>query len=317
MSLTPTASDIEYMEAHVKDTEIRGMIAVSMFGICIVVVAVALRFMSRRVVRAEIKADDWIIVLAAGLFISFATSICVAIHFGAGRHAILVEDPKALTEIVILATCLYICTCTATKMSILFLYYRIFPLRRFRIILIVVGSSVIAWTIAIVLVEIFQCWPIKLQWDPTALGHCVNFVAYAITVFTTNVITDLLIFALPLPLVWRLHTSKKRKWMLTATFAIGCGYVTPLTAIMARDIALVEEVGRLIKYSACTISIIRLRFVKEFAKNYDSSCLSTDTASKHFRKALLEGQTPLTNVYLPVTDGNMIMFGKSKYKLLS
>ena len=79
------------------------------------------------------------------------------------------------------------------------------------------------WGLAGLFVQIFQCWPVKLQWDPTARGRCVNYAAYALTLILTNVVTDLCILALPIKPVWQLQTSTKKKWMLTSTFAIGCG----------------------------------------------------------------------------------------------
>ena len=114
-------------------------------------------------------------------------------------------------------------TLAAIKVSILLLYHRIFPQRWFRLVLIIVGCILIVWGLVGLLVQIFQCWPIKTQWDPSVAGHCINYPAYALTLVITNVVTDLVILALPIPLVWRLHTTLKKKLMLIATFAIGCG----------------------------------------------------------------------------------------------
>lgn len=41
-----------------------------------------------------------------------------------------------------------------------------------------------------------------------------------------NIITDLTLLLMPIPLVWRLHTSKQNKWQITMTFALGSRSVT-------------------------------------------------------------------------------------------
>lgn len=67
MSLIPTSADIEYMKNHVADTKVPGILAVNIAGLLIVLIAVALRFVSRRLVRAHYGTDDWTIVFAAVL----------------------------------------------------------------------------------------------------------------------------------------------------------------------------------------------------------------------------------------------------------
>ena len=58
----PTAADIAYQQAHVDDNAIPGIIAANVICIIGAWIAAALRLYSRRLVRAPLKADDWLIV---------------------------------------------------------------------------------------------------------------------------------------------------------------------------------------------------------------------------------------------------------------
>ena len=117
MALVPTPADIQYMKEHIRDNKGDELIAANVVGLCIASVAVCLRFKSRRIVRTKINTDDWMIAVALAshgksfgyhtllthsqvLYAGFAISYCVATHFGAGRHAISVTNPKALTEVM-------------------------------------------------------------------------------------------------------------------------------------------------------------------------------------------------------------------------
>lgn len=50
---------------------------------------------------------------------------------------------------------------------------------------------------------------------------CVNIDAELVAVSVLNVVSDFLILGLPLPMLWKLHTAKKRKIELMALFLLG------------------------------------------------------------------------------------------------
>ena len=116
-------------------------------------------------------------------------------------------------------------TISSVKISILFLYRRIFVQKWFRVTTIFVGSVVLAWGLCGVMGSIFQCVPIEAQWNTAVLAYCINYAAYWIVISVINVVTDFVLLALPIRPVWQLQTSTRKKWMLTGTFAVGCWYV--------------------------------------------------------------------------------------------
>jgi len=108
-----------------------------------------------------------------------------------------------------------------TKVSILLLYHRIFPGRTFTKVLWSIGAFVAVWTLAAALVDIFQCVPVQAQWNPTIPHTCVNIDAELTAVSVLNVLSDFSILGLPLPMLWKLNTTRKRKMQLIAIFMLG------------------------------------------------------------------------------------------------
>lgn len=76
-------------------------------------------------------------------------------------------------------------------------------------------------TIASVLTTILQCIPLKKMWDPLAAGHCIDFGKFAMAMACVNIFTDVFLLVLPLPVVWNLHASTQKKWLVTLSFVLG------------------------------------------------------------------------------------------------
>lgn len=115
----------------------------------------------------------------------------------------------------------YINSNCAIKISILFLYRRLFPKRWLKYALVAIGTFAGCQAIALSFAEIFESVPISAQWDPTVEGRYLNFSALAIVAGCLNVLTDISILVLPIPVVFRLQASNTRKWQIYLTFLLG------------------------------------------------------------------------------------------------
>ena len=62
MASAPTASDILFMEAHIRENKIPSIVTANVICIIAAYLAVVLRFISRRFVQAKLGPDDWWIV---------------------------------------------------------------------------------------------------------------------------------------------------------------------------------------------------------------------------------------------------------------
>ena len=71
------------------------------------------------------------------------------------------------------------------------------------------------------MVNLLQCLPVRADWNPSVQPRCVNLDVELIILSSINVVTDVTLLALPMPLVWRLQTSRSRKLQVSCTFLLG------------------------------------------------------------------------------------------------
>lgn len=189
-------------------------------------VAVALRFLCRRLVKAVLWWDDWTIL--AALFVEWALS-AVVLHQTAdlnfGRHIELMKPWQLVSfaKTLLATQVLYYCAQTLIKISLLLLYHRLFSVNKpFRIALLAAGALVMIWWTASFWDTIFQCVPVQASWDKSIKNaRCQNIRDAALGTGISNLILDLVFLLLPVPMVWRLHVSRRVKVSLTGIFLLG------------------------------------------------------------------------------------------------
>lgn len=119
---------------------------------------------------------------------------------------------------LIYVTCLF-----TIKISILSLYYRLFSSlsRTFNTaVYVVAGLTVVGWVTAF-LIFVLQCKPVAYAFDQSMKGHCVDFNAMCVVTSAINVVINILLLTLPLPVVWHLQVSKCRKLAISGLFLLG------------------------------------------------------------------------------------------------
>ncbi|KAL8698486.1 MAG: hypothetical protein Q9201_006541 [Fulgogasparrea decipioides] len=217
----PSPADIQWQHEHIHDDRSNEIIVA--FGITLgfAITSVLLRFVSRHITRAPLGLDDWIIVLGLICAIGYIVGQSVCIHYGLGRHLIVVTDPISFAKALDASVIFYIASLAATKISILFLYRRIFPKREFHAILWGVGAFILAFTIANILFVAFQCKPISGAWNPFIKAKCINTEGGILSAAVLTIVTDVIILCLPLPSVWKLQLPTIRKFQLICIFLLG------------------------------------------------------------------------------------------------
>lgn len=217
----PSPAAIQYQLQHFNDDKSNQIIYSFGISLGFAIIAVLLRFLARHLNRASLGADDWTIVVGLFLAIGYVVGQSVGIYYGLGKHAVRVTDPVALARTINASVPFYISSLSATKASILLLYRRIFPNRRFHIILWAIGAFVLAFTVANVLFIIFQCRPISAGFNPLIKAKCINNEAAVLVVAILTIITDFIILCLPLPLVWKLQLPMSRKIQISLILLLG------------------------------------------------------------------------------------------------
>ncbi len=102
----------------------------------------------------------------------------------------------------------------AVKLSILLLYSRIFTVAyRFRVMTWITAAIVVAYSVAGLVGTLALCKP--------AVGTCGNITTMAVVSSALNILTDVLIFCLPLQQVYRLQVTTRQRIGLALIFATG------------------------------------------------------------------------------------------------
>lgn len=78
-----------------------------------------------------------------------------------------------------------------------------------------------AWVVAILVTSLLSCRPIQKQWYSQTEGYCINRNAYYRYMSLPNIVTDVILLVLPLPMVWRLQVLLSQRLALMSLFLMG------------------------------------------------------------------------------------------------
>ncbi|KAF2681252.1 hypothetical protein K458DRAFT_406607 [Lentithecium fluviatile CBS 122367] len=161
--------------------------------------------------------SSWIFAAAT------AVSIGLQIHFGLGSHSSTLSpyQNEKIAMLIYISIPTYCASLGLTKLAILMQYQRVFTTRRFQIWTWTFIAVIAAYTVATVITGVFLCTPISKFWKPQTEGHCINTFASWFANAIINIITDLMIIILPIPVVRRLKLARKQKTLLIGVFAFG------------------------------------------------------------------------------------------------
>ena len=114
------------------------------------------------------------------------------------------------------------------KLCFFWSYIRVFGPNRTMRWLCYAGSFVcIAFYVAELFHSIFVCIPVQKDYNPKIPGHCLPSRVGGSVTGIFNVITDMYIFVLPLPLIWSLQMELYAKLRIMLLFGLGALYDIP------------------------------------------------------------------------------------------
>ncbi|KAI2607955.1 hypothetical protein GGR54DRAFT_651941 [Hypoxylon sp. NC1633] len=111
---------------------------------------------------------------------------------------------------------------TCVKFSILSLYTQIFPNKRFHCMCYGTMTISVAYLISVYLELFVLCTPIQYKWDKTIPGGICEgeSIAYLVAGIT-NLLIDVFIVALPMPIPFGLETTPLKRFGVIAMFGLG------------------------------------------------------------------------------------------------
>ncbi|OBT70183.1 hypothetical protein VE03_00311 [Pseudogymnoascus sp. 23342-1-I1] len=198
---------------------IRDVIIISTFTFVIM----GLRFYSRALVTSALWWDDWTVAFAGVLMIPMTFIPIFNATRGFGEHFwdVPPQNLELLEKLYYISQILYVIVQALAKFSILFLFLRVFPSKRFRLVLKICIAWMVGHTLAFVMVVSFQCVPVKAVWDHSIHGTCTNSQAFVYSAAGFSIFEDFVIMLLPIWELKDLSLNTKKKFALMFLFALG------------------------------------------------------------------------------------------------
>ncbi|KAK5630495.1 hypothetical protein RRF57_006210 [Xylaria bambusicola] len=227
-------------------------VALETFLLALDYVSLGFRLWSRSMTKTRLQINDWLIILAtvclqllitmsAGLITSmivdfdhqilmtarYSVEVAAILKCGVGLHieeVVTVGGPDILTtftQLLYAVDLLFVTVITLLKLSILHFYSVLFPERSFRRLVYVAMSFCIVFWFGSFFGTVFLCDPPQKKWFSNLPGHCKDAITMYVSIVAGDLITDLIIIALPMPTLWRLHLAMSVKVPILLAFGLG------------------------------------------------------------------------------------------------
>ncbi|UPK92361.1 hypothetical protein LCI18_003296 [Fusarium solani-melongenae] len=147
-------------------------------------------------------------------------NVNVAIPSGFGKHLwdVRATDLQGYLNLLLVLGLTYVWPPTLAKLAILVLYYRLIPNSRFRIALYAVAAGLVVYTLVFTILLAGPCHPQK-----PGTGACV--VNLTISQAVLNIVSDVIVIILPIPLIHRLNMPLKQRITVGFLLALGSAVV--------------------------------------------------------------------------------------------
>ncbi|KAF4978535.1 hypothetical protein FZEAL_5107 [Fusarium zealandicum] len=208
------------------------MIAVAIVLMSLSSLMVGLRLWCRKIANS-FGLDDLAAVMTLISILGCGSAMIAMTKYGLGRHEwTLSTDAFVLYQRCFWVSVLfYMMALFWAKMAFLLNYYRIMSVSNMRNV--VLGSIVLVglWGGSQFIMRFVQCIPLKAVWDPRVEAKCIpNETALWYINGVINIVSDIAILVLPLPVVWKLNLPRGQKLILSGIF--GLGFFTVAVSIM-------------------------------------------------------------------------------------
>ncbi|OAL34809.1 hypothetical protein AYO20_06004 [Fonsecaea nubica] len=173
----------------------------------------------------RLGSDDVTTILALVFLVVQCGASVAAVDYGYGRPFDLISKQQAeqALKCFFLLQIFYKLTINCTKLSMLFLYLRIFTdriwfVRTCWILVALVIGACVSFTLSTIL----QCSPISRAWERWRIdASCVDIYALWYSNAIYNILTDFVIVLMVPPVIFRLKLPVRQKLGLTCVFGLG------------------------------------------------------------------------------------------------
>lgn len=136
------------------------------------------------------------------------------------------EPTVNISQALTIGEFVYLALAAVIKLSCLLFYRRVFAPNNVTLKFVYAGIAFIILVYTTMpSTTIFECTPIRKSWDELTPGHCYPKKILPYFSGAINVVTDLYVLILPIPVLWSLNLSLNRKLRLVGVFSLGILYV--------------------------------------------------------------------------------------------
>ncbi|KAJ4389543.1 hypothetical protein N0V93_007013 [Gnomoniopsis smithogilvyi] len=248
----PLKAAVEVNHALDSESKTGYITAVCSVSVVLTTVAVLARIYTRVFVLHTFGRDDFVMAVAQVFTLLTAAAILLETAYGLGRHIWLLENSARYGQAFFSSIIVYNVGTCILKISILFQYRRIFrvPLMQTATLVGLIFEG--AWALTLSVLLPLVCTPVAFFWDSSLQGTCLNQLAIWYVMAAINLVTDFVIFSLPLPVIKSLQLPKRQKALLMGVFCLG--------------------------FCTCIISVYRITTLRAAAAAEDSTWDNVDAA---------------------------------------
>ncbi|KUI57320.1 hypothetical protein VP1G_04632 [Cytospora mali] len=206
-----------------EQSQVTWIVTIVSLACAISTVAVVLRIFTRLRILHIFGPDDALMGFAQLISIGSALAIGLETKWGLGRHIWIMQDEdytpymKSFYSSVIT----YNVAICVVKISIMIQYRRIFTgdiLQKLTLIMLIFESC---WATTLSILLPLVCTPVAAFWDKSVQGTCLDQLAIWYVMASINLVTDFVVFSIPLPVINSLQLPRKQKFMLMGVFGLG------------------------------------------------------------------------------------------------
>ncbi|KAI5811339.1 hypothetical protein DFH27DRAFT_520774 [Peziza echinospora] len=169
--------------------------------------------------------------------IGVSITLAYAVMNGLGIRVAEVTGPelKTVRKAAYFIQIFYTISVSFSKFSLLFLVLRLTASHRMIMICKVIIGITAVYTVVAIGLSVFLCYEKDLTYNTALLmelldgrAKCVKLGAQQYLAPVINTLTDLVVWIMPIKLVWSLHIPKRQKWGLYGVFGVGfaCCFVS-------------------------------------------------------------------------------------------
>ncbi|KAF8542807.1 hypothetical protein BDD12DRAFT_789257 [Trichophaea hybrida] len=211
--------------------EYRGhaLLVTELVMISVTLLIVGLRLYTRLHILGAIHSDDWWILLATGVLISLTAVHGVGVRNGIGKHIydITIDESNIALTMSYIGQILYVASLACVKISLLLFLQRIFPSVVMRRVLRGLLIFVLCFSVTNIYLFAFQCDTPEYYFSTIKAteskngGVCLAPQVVYYPMAAINILTDVVIWLLPVPMIVNARLSRREKLGLLWVFLIG------------------------------------------------------------------------------------------------